>query len=186
MPRKIPKDGLIRIYSLIDPRNLEIRYIGKTRKEVESRLIEHISKARKSPTTHRDKWINSLIRLGLKPEIKVIEYCTKDIWQDREIYWISYYRGIHSLTNHSDGGGGSNLNKGVDNHNAKFSTQQIREAVTLYVLGCSYNQIKTLTPFQSLRYKTLRSWAEKGNRVDETTGIPMKSDYIRESKNELY
>ena len=178
----MPIDGLIRIYCLIDPRTQEVRYIGKTDKEIQTRLSQHISKAKNRPTTHRDKWISNLLSINLIPEISVVEYCLPELWKSREVYWIALYRKSADLTNHSDGGEGSNLNRGMKNHKAVFTTDEVRQAVTLYVLGCCYEQITTLDPFKNLSYKTLRSWAQKECRSDETLGIPMKTEYIRETK----
>ena len=36
--------------------------------------------------------------------MKVIEECTEVNWQEREIYWINYYRQSCNLCNHHDGG----------------------------------------------------------------------------------
>lgn len=93
----------IYIYQLIDPKNNEVRYIGKTVQDPKYRLYSHISVSktgRKKDHTH--SWIKSLLKINKMPIIKVIEE-TFDI--NREIYWINYYtRNGFNLTNHTVGG----------------------------------------------------------------------------------
>ena len=59
----------VNIYCLYDPEICKIRYIGRTTKSINVRLIEHISKARYQgiynpgkPPSHKENWIiNTLI-----------------------------------------------------------------------------------------------------------------------------
>ena len=93
----------MKIYCLKDPITNEIRYIGKT-VNLKERLANHIYKS-KSSKTHCASWIKSLISKGFKPIIQEIEECEN--WQEREIYWIEYYKSQGaSLTNHTIGGEG--------------------------------------------------------------------------------
>ncbi len=93
------------IYVLIDPRDGEIRYVGKTVFMLEDRLNKHL---RDKHNNYRTRWIQSLVRQGLKPIIKLIETVPPDEdWAERERYWIAYYRSIGAnLTNFTDGGEG--------------------------------------------------------------------------------
>lgn len=92
---------LTTIYGLIDPRNGELRYIGKSHK-LRERFLEHLSGKGK---THKDKWIRQLLSLGLQPELIVIEE-TED-WVEAEKFYIAYFRSIGAnLTNLTDGGEG--------------------------------------------------------------------------------
>lgn len=179
MPKKAPEDGLVRIYALSDPITGEVRYIGKTVKHIETRLSEHLSKSIKNPTNYKDSWVISLNNKGLKPLISVVEMCEKDCWEEREKYWIDYYRKISRLTNISDGGG-EYSRYGIDNVKASYTTEEVREAVTLYVLGCTHKQIITLEPFKELKFRCLRGWIEKENRTEETVGIPTRREYLQE------
>lgn len=95
----------IYIYKLTDPFTDEIRYVGKTTNLVR-RLNSHINRC-KSNKFHSAVWIKSIINKGKKPIIEIIEECNEENWEDREIYWISYYRKIFDLTNILDGGGHS-------------------------------------------------------------------------------
>lgn len=91
------------IYGLYDPRKKDlIRYVGKTTMSLKKRLQGHIDESRniKSPT-YKKYWIQSLLKENIRPEIKIIEECSEEIWQEREIYWISQFT---KLTNTTIGG----------------------------------------------------------------------------------
>lgn len=96
---------IIYIYILIDPLTNDIRYVGKTT-NLARRLNAHINRAKQNKY-HSARWINSLIQKDLKPIMTTIEECNEDNWEEREIYWISYYRKLFDLTNILDGGGHS-------------------------------------------------------------------------------
>lgn len=178
---------MVSIYGLYHPITGELRYVGKTEKALFRRLAQHMYNARKGGTTYRDCWIRKLIEQGLKPTIQLIESTTQADWSEREQFWIREKSKDGRLTNlHEGGPAGSMLSRrGINNHKVVYTSEQVRQAVTLYILGCSYKQIITLEPFTNLKWKTLRGWAEKENRVDETLGLPFKSQYQRESKSAL-
>jgi len=95
---------ITQIYALKDPRNQEIRYIGKTIQPLKTRLCGHIAESVKSKH-HKACWIQSLTKIGLKPEIELIEKCYTENWKEREKYWINHFRNLNrKLTNVSDGG----------------------------------------------------------------------------------
>ena len=67
----------VTIYCLYDPIDCKIRYIGRTRKPLEIRLIEHVSKSKYYNTYFPNKkppykvnWIKSLLNQGREPKIK--------------------------------------------------------------------------------------------------------------------
>lgn len=97
------------IYGLIDPRDNLVRYVGKT-KTPERRLKEHLGSSSLKYNTYKNSWLKKLISLELVPIFKIIEECDDDNWQEREIYWIAYYRKLlgDKLTNTTDGGDGLN------------------------------------------------------------------------------
>jgi hypothetical protein len=95
--------GEYKIYSLNDPITDEVRYIGKTVSELFKRLSSHYRDKSKSYKTY---WIQSLKEKGLKPVIKLVEICLENNWEEREKYWISFYRQRTNLTNYLDGGQG--------------------------------------------------------------------------------
>jgi hypothetical protein len=71
-------------------------------------LKAHIKEALCTRRTHKQRWICSLLCIGLQPQIEVIEASTGDGWGDAERRWIAFYRakGI-SLVNGTDGGDGT-------------------------------------------------------------------------------
>lgn len=88
----------IYIYKLIDPRNNEVRYIGKT-VSIKRRYKQHLYDKRKS---YKSSWVQSLRTLKLKPILEILEICDESNWAEREIFWISQFS---NLTNLKDGGG---------------------------------------------------------------------------------
>jgi hypothetical protein len=95
---------IIYIYSLKDPETNQIRYIGKTT-NINTRLKSHITRSRHN-TYHSARWVQSVIKKGLRPIIGLVEECTEENWVEREKYWIAYYREHFDLTNVLDGGEG--------------------------------------------------------------------------------
>lgn len=92
------------IYTLEYPMG-DIRYVGKS-DFPQARLKDHIKEAKQRNKSHKDKWINSL---GERPILNIIEETTYEHWQNREIFWIKYYKDKgFNLVNGTDGGEGSN------------------------------------------------------------------------------
>jgi hypothetical protein len=96
---------ITRIYVLRDPRTNEVRYVGKTVKTLADRLSAHINESGKIKT-HRGQWIQSLLKVGVRPVIEEIDQALAD-WVEKERFWIAHYRSItEKLTNQCDGGEG--------------------------------------------------------------------------------
>lgn len=95
------------VYGLIDPRNGELRYVGKTKLSPEARLQKHIGDSVRR-RTHRDNWIRSVIADGLRPEAFAIErHETEGAAFGAERDLISYFRYVGCrLTNLTNGGEG--------------------------------------------------------------------------------
>lgn len=94
----------IKIYGLYDPTDntKSIRYVGKTIQSLNKRLQGHIDEAVKNnPPTYKKNWINSILDKGYRPQIKIIEICQENNWEERERFWIS---NIQNLTNLTAGG----------------------------------------------------------------------------------
>jgi hypothetical protein len=76
---------MIYIYALIDPRDNEVRYVGRT-EDPENRLEEHISQ-------HRDgmrEWVEELADIDLAPRLRILEIQPCYGWR-AERYWIQFY-----------------------------------------------------------------------------------------------
>ena len=94
------------IYTLLDPRTHAVRYVGKSDRP-HKRWISHCNGYYELKSM-KNSWIQSLATQGLRPELVVIEETTVDQWEDRERYWIAYYRQAGcDLTNGTEGGIGA-------------------------------------------------------------------------------
>lgn len=91
------------IYTLNDPYNDEIRYVGKT-DNLCKRLNEHIRKSNLSKT-HKNNWIQHLLKNGKTPTIEILDIVPKNEWTFWEIYWIDLLKSWNiNLTNIAYGG----------------------------------------------------------------------------------
>jgi hypothetical protein len=80
---------MIKIYTLAHPLTNEIRYIGKTKYSLKTRLCKHLITYEKN---HRANWIRKLQKENLKPIIELLEEVDEDNWKSAEIYWIFQFR----------------------------------------------------------------------------------------------
>jgi len=114
--------GDIIIYYLKDPRNQEIRYIGKTtEKDFRKRYISHMFEGRNIKyTSHKSRWIRSVVLSGnelIMEEVDRISYTEN--WEWLECFWISIFKSWgFMLLNMTTGGEG--------NQNQKFSKESIK------------------------------------------------------------
>lgn len=94
------------IYALTESINDKIRYIGKSNNPKKRYNIHTFYEKGKN---YKNSWIKSLKNKGLIPNIKIIEECDKNNWQEREIFWINFYKNAGArLTNLTNGGDGLN------------------------------------------------------------------------------
>lgn len=97
------------IYGLIDPRNQQLRYVGKTVLIPHRRLFTHLWRARKqSHKRHSMAWLLNLEQAGGHPEIIVLEVVPPGgDWVEAEQFWIGYFKMVGAdLCNHTIGGEG--------------------------------------------------------------------------------
>ena len=92
------------IYSLKDPRNDKIKYIGQTKFSLNKRFDEHLRNCKYGRTKNQNiyKWINSLLEINILPIIELIEEINFKLLDEREKYWISFYG--DDLKNMTSGG----------------------------------------------------------------------------------
>lgn len=95
-------DKETKVYFLIDPRNLKIRYIGITWQSLSDRLGNHIhdAKYRPSENWHKSRWIMQILSEGLKPIIRLAT--TKESREEAELLETSLirrYKDKHNLIN---------------------------------------------------------------------------------------
>lgn len=100
------EDKIVSIYTLTDPRNGEVKYVGKTEMTLQKRLNLHTCIGKSiDKRTYKMNWIISLLSLGLKPNIEEVEVCQYSDWEECEKFWISMFKfwGF-KLTNLNSGG----------------------------------------------------------------------------------
>ncbi len=109
------------IYGLFDPRNLELRYIGRTKHPASIRVSQHIHDAKKNNITHKDRWVNQLISEGLRPATEILEECTEDNWSEIEQAWIAECKKFGlNLVNGTNGGDGLRVDSLTPEHREKI------------------------------------------------------------------
>lgn len=96
------------IYALSDPRTDEVRYVGQTAEQPETRLRKHTwPSTLRRERNHRTKWVNSLIADGVQPKIEVVEVVSEDQKDEAERFYIAYFRSLgFQLVNQQEGGEG--------------------------------------------------------------------------------
>lgn len=130
------------VYGLIDPRNGEIRYVGKSSNGLHRPKTHYFNK----DPTHRTHWIQVLKRLGINYEVTTLEVLESyDGLEESEIFWIGYLRFVGArLTNHTSGGEGSpgrklspeSIAKMIRSHGG-LDRKRTGEVVKLYLEGLS-------------------------------------------------
>lgn len=107
------------VYGLSDPRTPLIRYIGKTILGCKTRRRLHIQDAKNNSRLAVAGWIRMLLSEGVEPEILVVEECTYENLNDREVFHIAKLRAEgFNLFNRTKGGTGGPTMKG-----RKFSAE---------------------------------------------------------------
>lgn len=100
---------IVKIYVLVDPVTLKVRYIGRTTCSLAMRNSQHVFKAKNSKLkTHRDNWILTLLKIGTRPIIRtisIVEGWSKSHELERAL--IHKHKLRHDLTNHYDRGEGA-------------------------------------------------------------------------------
>ena len=125
------------IYVLRDPRDSAIRYCGWTGNPTR-RLRHHINRCFREHS-HKASWVVSLLRVGLKPVIEVVETGkTLKGHVEAEQRWIRILRKEgHLLTNLTDGGEGclglkhsaESIERSAAAHRGLVYPQEVREKV---------------------------------------------------------
>lgn len=179
------------IYCLKDPINNEIRYIGKTT-NLKRRMSQHIQDVKSN--THNKRrvinWINSLLNKKLKPKMEVIEICNKENWQEREIYWIAFYKNIFVLCNHHEGGLGilgrklsetdKNRIREIGYAQSYFTEDEKKHIWELMQKGFDYKTIKNLyTKFSESSFRGIRI----GGIWNHITNLPKPIRHDNKGKN---
>lgn len=90
------------IYALVDPRDDQVRYVGKSDKP-RTRCRQHIRAARMGVQLPVYDWIRELLDEGLEPHQEVLEETLVNEWPEAERHWIAHFRALGAdLTNVTD------------------------------------------------------------------------------------
>jgi hypothetical protein len=100
------------IYALVDPSTREVRYVGKTKRTLRSRLQSHVRDSHKLPQgktiRYVHRWLLLLERQNLSPEIWQLADVGDTDGCEAEKIWIQFFRDTGArLTNLTDGGDGT-------------------------------------------------------------------------------
>lgn len=158
------------IYGLFDPIDGSLRYIGKSSSGLK-RPARHTSPCELKNSTHKNRWIKSLISRQLRPIIRTLYVCiSANELSKKEIEFIAHYRKMGAkLTNLTSGGDGcpgrvhkqstkDKISKGVKNSRRDIDTL-IRISIGK---GCR--------PFQDIRSgKIYRTIVEAAKRIKTST-----------------
>ena len=87
----------------------KIRYVGKTKKNIEQRLKQHVYLSKKNIRRPINLWLKKLLDEGSYPKIKILEETNDKEWAKKEMFWIKKLKKNNNLLNLTDGGE-SNLN----------------------------------------------------------------------------
>lgn len=190
------------IYRLQHPVTKEIKYIGKTISP-KRRLKQHINEAKTSKKKRYVlNWIISLLNQGLKPEMIIVEECNKDNWQEKEIYWISYYKPLTNLCNISTGGLGGfgiknysdiEIQKRISQMSNKFSKFSLEDKIKIWELlqnRTSLTEIQKIYPnitrnivFQVISGRTWNN-VTKLPKITKTEGY-QRNKLTKEQREEI-
>ena len=184
------------IYVLKDPIYNSVRYVGKTI-DIKTRIRKHMQTSSLIEKTHKNNWINNLLKLGSKPKIEIIEEL-KDTFSlnEAEIKWIKYYKDLGcDLTNGTIGGDGGKMSpesiekgkktKIINNTNIgwwkgkKFSEEH-RKNLSEGKKG--YIATDKTKAKLSIIHKGLNNWS-KGKKLSEETKLKMNKSKIGKPKN---
>ena len=85
----------------------DIRYVGKS-DNPKKRFYNHTRQMKYEKNKYKNNWINSVYNRNSKIEMVILEIVDYNIWQEKEIHWISEMKkNGNKLTNLTTGGDGS-------------------------------------------------------------------------------
>lgn len=146
------QDRRDRIYTLVDARTLQVRYVGWTNKPVPIRHAAHVKLAKKGSPLHVHRWLRKIGYRAFIREIEVLEPGRS--WQEAEKKWIKYFREHgYPLTNMTCGGDGFFRGKMSESSRKKISVKMKRwfRSHDHHCLGIKYSRERCRQMSRSLR-----------------------------------
>lgn len=156
---------MIRIYALVDPRDNEVRYVGKTKQTIKKRYQQHLKAARlRTDESWRTHWISKLLRLGYSPRIELLQEVPVTDWRKAEQYWIGYYRSIGCrLTNGTVGGdGGDSFTVETRSKMSEAAVRKFQDPVIMAKYLGNQNSLGRVVSEQERAQTTIRNLARYG------------------------
>ena len=154
--------NIVTIYSLTDPRDSLIKYVGKTTNK-KRRYTEHLKEI---GNYKKVRWINHLKSLGLKPimhDLDIVERTEEDFW---EIYWIAQIKSWgFKLLNHTNGGGNPPIVRKFGEENS-FRKEGVKEKIlemNLSRKGKTFDELYGRERAQKLRNQKKKRFTGKNN-----------------------
>lgn len=124
------------IYSLSDPKDGLIKYVGKTSQKLNKRLFCHISESKKR-NDKKSNWISSLSKQNLKPIIEILDEVPENQWEFWEKYWIAQLSawGLNLKNGNEGGKGQSSI---FMKNNNPMSKKENRQKISQSLKGNQY------------------------------------------------
>lgn len=160
----------IYIYALKDPDSKNIRYVGKTVNLIK-RFRRHLRNGKDiTHKYHSAIWIRSLLNNNKIPEISIIEEVSENNWEEREIYWIKYYRQLYDLTNILEGGKDTTTYGRLGKHNSdehKLKCSIARTGVKINQNDNNGNRKKAINAYFDKIKKHILQYSMEGEFIKE-------------------
>ena len=165
----------------------KIRYVGVTTRTLNQRMCGHkynaIHDNKRNQPVH--KWMWSVMQKGDTISIHFLDECDEALWEDREKYWIQYYKDQgHKLLNIQAGGRGvitkamrniDGIQRSINAH--KKAVCQI-DPKTLQLVA-TYDSVKSATEAMGLNSKSAI-----GNALSKVTKTTLSAGYYWVYKTE--
>lgn len=152
-----------KVYALIDPIEVKVKYIGITGSSLQKRLEGHLYEAKSSrSSTYKLNWIKSLRKKKSKPIIRLLKsYDTREEAAKLEEELIIKYKDSHQLTNNI-------IDEG------KFTSNGYRSAINLK------NTIVYVYSYEGefvIKYNSIKECSEKLNIYESTIDKCLSGEY---------
>lgn len=143
------------IYGLVDPRNGEIRYIGKTNNP-KNRLNAHITESLKSDAqNYRLRWLRKLNKLKLKPLMIFLKVCPSNDFERYESEYIKIYSNDRLTNSDESGQGNKNRKKEVLDRQSESSGRKVFQYDLNGIFLNEYRSVRYAAKILSLSHSNI-------------------------------
>ena len=154
------------IYTLSDPRNNQVRYVGKTNNPKQRRSAHGV--LTREQKSRKKNWVKHLKSLSLKPVFEIIEEVSIDEWKEAEKFWITQFKAWgFILLNHTSGGDGLTFG-----NSTSFKKGQV-----------SWNKGKA---FKKICLECGNEYNISPCRAEKSVGCSRKCSVLYRKKNKLF